>query len=62
MDGQYVLNGFEFDYELIFHDDVEAMAQVDLDPVIEHWQCDLGLDFEAVLTEFVCQAGFVGAF
>ena len=59
MDGFYA---FDLHNEEVLDDPIDAVAQFESFAVIDHWQSHLLRNEEALLAEFVSEAGFVGAF
>ena len=46
---------------LVFDQNVDPVARVDSDSIVDYWQLDLTLGFEAALVQFIEQTNFIGS-
>lgn len=62
MNGVNRVNGFHFDYDSAFNDQIDSISNFDFLAFIDNWQRNFDRDFEPAASQFVCEAGLVGAF
>jgi hypothetical protein len=58
MDG---LDALDLDYDQVFYEQVDSIAQVEFLAFVNHGQTDLGVHVKTLFAELVGQAGVVGA-
>jgi len=56
------LDGFHFHYDSVFNDEIDAISDFELLPFIDHWLSYFSCNFETAASQFLRQAGLVGAF
>ncbi len=62
MDRQQMIDGLELHYKLLFDDDVESVAAVELDPFVDDWHRSLPHEAQVRERQFMAQAFFIGGF
>ena len=62
VDGDDLLDGFEFDDDGVVCEEVDPVSGIDCDSILVDWLCLLSFHYEASLGQFMRQAGFVCAF
>jgi len=59
VDGNEGLDTFDFDYDDIVDDQINAVSQVEFLSVVNQRQSDLALDFQTLFAKFVRQTGMI---
>jgi hypothetical protein len=62
MDGVEGIDGLHFHHDPVLDDQIHTISEFDLLSVVGHRQSDLCGDCESALSEFVYEAGLIGAF
>lgn len=61
VDGGKGIHRLKFDYDVIFDQQINSIASLELNAVVNDWKRDLGVAFEASLLQFVLEAGLIRA-
>ena len=62
MEGKQFLHCFQFDDDAVFDQEVDSIARVNLNPVVDDWESCLMLESDTVLRKLITQTRIVRAF